>query len=451
MAKVTQKLYVANAANHTVSIIDLTTSPYTCTVITQAQGSFLVPVGCAVNKDNTILYVANYSNSTVSVVDLTNNSFPTAVIPQNVGQFNMPGGCSLDKDQGLLYVTNYNDNTVSIINLLTNPYAVVKITQTEGNFYYPWGCTLNAKKTTLYVTNEGDNTISVVDVSNSPIFSSTVIPRYPCYFGDPTGCAVNRSETTLYVACAPPKAVYVANLTLNPPDCSLILEPTVSSAYSCALNSEDNLLYVANYRDNNISIVDLTKDPISSAFISQAEGRFAAPQGCALYEQCLPIPILPTTLAEAKVGNPYSTNLTAPSATTPVSNWTISTGSLPTGLTLNSSTGLVSGTPTTAGTFPLSIMAIDAEDCPVGPVNYTLLVTPTNYIPISPATLRAGTVNESYNVTFTAPTGTQPINAWNISNGGIPAGLTLHSYSGKLMVHLSKWVLLPLCSKPLTV
>jgi hypothetical protein len=41
-------------------------------------------------------------------------------------------------------------------------------------------------------------------------------------------------------------------------------------------------------------------------------------------------------------------------------NWTVSAGALPDGLHLNSSTGEISGTPTTSGAFDFTIQATDA-------------------------------------------------------------------------------------------
>ncbi|MDX2042758.1 MAG: putative Ig domain-containing protein [Acidobacteriota bacterium] len=54
--------------------------------------------------------------------------------------------------------------------------------------------------------------------------------------------------------------------------------------------------------------------------------------------------------------------------------WSV-TGALPTGITLNSSTGVLSGTTTQTGTFPITVKAADANGC-FGTVNYTLTIVP---------------------------------------------------------------------------
>lgn len=72
-----------------------------------------------------------------------------------------------------------------------------------------------------------------------------------------------------------------------------------------------------------------------------------------------PPDITTTTLPGGYVGVAYSQTLTYTSGTAPVS-WSVTVGSLPTGLSLNSSTGLISGTPTTQQTASFTVTLTDA-------------------------------------------------------------------------------------------
>ncbi|MBU6245622.1 MAG: putative Ig domain-containing protein [Actinomycetales bacterium] len=67
-----------------------------------------------------------------------------------------------------------------------------------------------------------------------------------------------------------------------------------------------------------------------------------------------------SSLPNATVGSSYSQTLAASGGTSPYSNWQVSSGTLPSGLTLSSSTGVISGTPTTAGTSTFSVTVDDS-------------------------------------------------------------------------------------------
>ncbi len=77
---------------------------------------------------------------------------------------------------------------------------------------------------------------------------------------------------------------------------------------------------------------------------------FSSPAGTA--EITVPALYIIHYLPEANTGAPYHQYLTAIGAKTPYA-WSLLSGSLPPGLTLNSSTGEISGTPTATGTFCL--------------------------------------------------------------------------------------------------
>ncbi|GFO56943.1 hypothetical protein GMSM_39500 [Geomonas sp. Red276] len=65
-----------------------------------------------------------------------------------------------------------------------------------------------------------------------------------------------------------------------------------------------------------------------------------------------------STLPAGTVGTAYSQTLTATGGTSPYS-WSIPTGTLPAGLNLSS--GVISGTPTTAGTSTFTVQVTDSS------------------------------------------------------------------------------------------
>ncbi len=77
---------------------------------------------------------------------------------------------------------------------------------------------------------------------------------------------------------------------------------------------------------------------------------------------CPTITVTPATLPNGTVGTPYPTQNFAGSGGTGPYSFTVTGGSLPTGLNLTSG-GVLSGTPTAAGSFTFSVVATDANTC----------------------------------------------------------------------------------------
>jgi hypothetical protein len=73
-----------------------------------------------------------------------------------------------------------------------------------------------------------------------------------------------------------------------------------------------------------------------------------------------PLTITTTSLPGAALGSPYSQTLAASGGTKPYT-WSLLSGSLPVGLGLNGSSGVISGTPIVAGTFGFSVQVTDSS------------------------------------------------------------------------------------------
>ena len=129
--------------------------------------------------------------------------------------------------------------------------------------------------------------------------------------------------------------------------------------------------------------------------------------------------ISPSSLPGGTTGTPYSQTLSA-SGTKPMT-WSLASGTLPAGLTLNAN-GTITGTPTAPGTFNFVVEATNAGGSATQPLS--IVVTAATVAPVITTTsLPGGTTGTPYSQPLAA-TGTAPI-TWAITSGSLPAGLTL--------------------------
>jgi len=142
--------------------------------------------------------------------------------------------------------------------------------------------------------------------------------------------------------CAVTAGALPAGITLNAANCTLSGTPTAEGAFSFTITATDS--------GGNTG---------SQAYSLQI--------GAALV-----ITITPSTLPDGEAGEAYSEQLSADGGVAPYT-FAVSAGALPAGLTLNGSTGVISGTPTAFGDFSFTVSATDA-DGRVGTQAYTLTI-----------------------------------------------------------------------------
>jgi len=139
--------------------------------------------------------------------------------------------------------------------------------------------------------------------------------------------------------------------------------------------------------------------------------------------------ITTTSLPNGQVGVAYSQALQAMGGIQPYA-WSITAGSLPQGLSLNGSTGVISGTPSQSQTAYFTVQVLDSQDPPDSDTQ-ALSITISSYAPldITTTSLPNARRGRAYSQTLQATGGLTPY-TWSLASGSLPPGLALGPSTG---------------------
>ncbi|MGC9452693.1 MAG: SUMF1/EgtB/PvdO family nonheme iron enzyme [Oceanipulchritudo sp.] len=203
--------------------------------------------------------------------------------------------------------------------------------------------------------------------------------------------------------------------------------PTLASGRSY-VGSDDGNLYAFDANDGTVKWTFDAGGMVASSpwvedgvvFVGSSDGNIYAVHA----EDSAPV-ILTTSLPDGEANSAYAQQLIAEGGN-PALVWSLASGALPDGLSLGPS-GLISGTPTSEGTFGF-VVRVDDSDDDFATAELSLVINP--YVDTSPvittASLPGGTAGQPYSVTLEASGGNAPLE-WSVIAGTLPAGLTLSS------------------------
>lgn len=410
------KTYVTNYGSSTVSVIDTVTDAVTAT-IPVAQS----PYDVAFAPDGSRAYVPAYDANAVIVIDPVNDT-----VVGTIAGFSGPTSVAITSDGATAYVTNYNDSTVSVVDIGTGA-----ITGTITGFSWPFTIAITPDGTKAYVGNisSGSWALSVVSLTSHTV-TATVAAASGVY-----GVAFSPDGSKAYLACYDADAVTVMDVASD----------TVAGTFSVgdgpvgvAFAPDGSKAYVSSLYANIISIVDPESDTVTSTVdVGAGPYRIAfLPDGSKAYvtnDNASSVSVLESDLApvitsaapsDGVAGVAYSHTVTASGR--PAPTFSVTDGLLPEGLSLNATTGVISGTPTAVGPHSFTITASNRTGSSAEAYSVVIDAIPA----ITSAEPGAGTVGAAYLHTVTASGYPDPTFA--IADGRLPAGLVLDAVTGKI-------------------
>jgi YVTN family beta-propeller protein len=289
----TSTVYVANANDNTLSVVDARTCNAHVTVgcgqppptVAAGSGSNFVGIDDATHT----LYVADPNSDTVSVIDAaTCNARVTSGCRQTpatltVGQG--PTGVAVDPVTDTVYVTNSGPgvdgtgNTVSVINGATcNAGHTAGCGQTPETVQvgkWPFYVAFDAAHQTVYVSNSADNTVSMIDAATCNARVTSGCSQTPATVAAgtfPIPIVIGRATDTVYVGDdGAPTVSVIDGSTCNATNTSGCGHPPVTISIpggsdGMAIDQSTNTLFVANNgpgpspaHDNTVSVVDASR------------------------------------------------------------------------------------------------------------------------------------------------------------------------------------------------
>ncbi len=290
--------------------------------------------------------------------------------------------------------------TPTVCNSATNQYSVsgmISATNTTGNSSLT--VSVGSVNTVVALTGNGPTSYTLSGLNSDGLTKTVTVTS------SATACGTASVTYTAPASCtvAPlALAIVVSNPVCNSLTNNYTATATVSltNATAGTLTLTDNGTSIgtasvtAGQASANFSLSGVSNAAshtvVASLNSTSATTTYTAPVACTVCS----LSITTSSLANAQINQPYSQTLTAAGGTAPLT-YTISGGSLPAGLSLDASTGVISGTPTTSGTASFTVKVSDAKSCSdVQPLTITTSTAPVCSLT---ATVTKGLCNSATN------------------------------------------------------
>ncbi|MBL0122652.1 MAG: choice-of-anchor D domain-containing protein [Betaproteobacteria bacterium] len=395
------RVYVANSSN-SVSVIETVGNTVIATLTVGTN-----PFGIAVTPDGTRVYVSNKGSNNVSVIDATNNT----VLPILLGVGSNPMGVAINASGTRVFVAN-GGGGISIINTANNfllahlAFGVAPVgvaVHPNGTRVYlvdasgsngtvrvidpvnytesppiavgqqPVGIAVNADGTHLYVANRLDNNVAVIDTSTNTVLHNVPIGSQPNGFGIFIGSP----------AAAVPGAPTIGTATSGNGQVTINFTAPANNGgsaitgYTATCSSIAAITRTATALTSPITVTNLTNFVGYNCSVTAANSAGTGPASATVTVLPIGAPgIVSSGTANGVVNTPFSYQILTNAV---ASSYGVS-GALPSGVTLDTVTGVISGTPTQSGTFNVTLSATNGGGTGTLPLSITIAANAVTFI-----------------------------------------------------------------------
>lgn len=240
------------------------------------------PQGLAFSPDGSLLYVANAGDGTVSVIEATATgstppySFATVATPQVGGA---PQQVAVSPDGKYIYVTVDNGTQAGSLVVLQNQgdNQFSQLTSITAGIN-PRGVAVSPSGAQIFVANQGDNTIGVIGLSggvHAPVNTITNVQSQP------NGLAVTADGNTLLVACSGSNTVFAISTKYagTSPRTALTVGKTPRQI---AMAPGGAYAFVTNQGDGTVSLIGIYGSAQSCKVLESAIATGSSPLGIAV-------------------------------------------------------------------------------------------------------------------------------------------------------------------------
>ena len=269
-------------------------------------------------------------------------------------------------------------------------------------------------------------TLTATAVANTTATkTATITVELPLTFSNTTGTLPNGSNgvdysTTITVSggVAPLKFSLAPGSGPLPPGLQLNQSGTITGKPTGPISGQPNPSVFT------VQVTDSSTTPVSA---TQQYSIYIAPASTLTVTAVSP-------LQTGFVNYRYSTAISLTGGVPPF-HWTLG-GQLPPGLSFNTSTGQITGVPTTAGTYTITVQVTDStlptsQVAPPTPLALQIPIQTPPPLSISPSSLPSGQTATPYSASLSASGGIAPY-TWAITAGQLPPGLHFNSATGAI-------------------